>query len=86
MEDAHGAYLRFREMTTLCGAFIIVSTVCGAYFDVRGRQLLLGELLLILEYLTVMIAARNAATQFVAKVLAIESATISVDPSGQESS
>ena len=85
VEDAHGAYLRFREMATLCVAFIIVSAVCAAYLTIGGRKLLLGMLLLVLEYLVVMIAARNAATRFVANVLALESAKTTGDPSGQES-
>ena len=84
VEDAHGAFLRFREMTTLCVAFIIVSAVSVAYFAIGGRPLLFGALLLVLEYLTVMIAARNAATRLVANVLAIESATISVDSSERQ--
>jgi hypothetical protein len=79
VEDAHGAFLRFREMTTLCVAFIIVSAVSVTYFAIGGKQFLFGVLLLVFEYLTVMIAARNAATRFVANVLAIESASISVD-------
>lgn len=84
VEDAHGAFLRFREMTTLCVVFIIVSVVSVAFFAIGGRQFLFGVLLLVLEYLTVMIAARNTATRFVANVLAIESATISVDSSERQ--
>ncbi len=85
VEDAHGAYLRFREMTTLCSTFIIVGVVCVGYFDIRGRPLLLGVLLLAIEYLEVMFAARNAATRFVANVLALESATTTGDSSDRES-
>jgi hypothetical protein len=81
VEDAHGAFLRFREMTTLCVTLIIVSAVSAMYFAIGGRQLIFGLLLLALEYLTVMIATRNAAARLVANVLAIESATISVDSS-----
>ena len=85
VEDAHGAFLRFREMTTLCVAFLIVSAVSLAYFSIGERQLLLGILILVLEYLIVMIAARNAATRFVANVLALESATYTGDSANQES-
>lgn len=86
VEDAHGAFLRFREMTTLCVALIIISAVSVAYFAIEGRQLVLGLLLLVLEYLAVMIAARNAATRFVANVLALESATTNVESSRREGS
>jgi len=85
VEDAHGAFLRFREMTTLCVAFLVVSTVSVAYFAIGGRKLLLGVLILVMEYLIVMIAARNAATRFVANVLALESATYTGDSANQES-
>jgi hypothetical protein len=72
-------------MTTLCVAFLVVSTVSVAYFAIGGRKLLLGVLILVMEYLIVMIAARNAATRFVANVLALESATYTGDSANQES-
>jgi hypothetical protein len=86
VEDAHGAYLRFREMATLSSALIIVGVIFAAYFNIQGMPLLLGVLLLVVEYLTVMIAARNAATRFVSNVLAIESAAMTSDATGQEPS
>lgn len=85
VEDAHGAFLRFREMTTLCVVLIVISAVSIAYFAIEGRRLVLGLLFLVLEYLTVMIAARNAATRFVANVLALQSATTNVESSRRES-
>jgi hypothetical protein len=84
VEDAHGAYLRFREMVTLSGAFIIVGAICAAFFDVRGKRLLIGMFLLAVEYFAVMLAARNAATHFVSNVLAQESAMVISDGSKQE--
>jgi len=76
--------LRFREMVTLSGAFIIVGAICAAFFDVRGKRLLIGMFLLVVEYLAVMLAARNAATHFVSNVLAQESAMVISDGSKQE--
>jgi hypothetical protein len=77
VEDAHGAYLKFREMATLSIALIALSGCLAAYFGIGRRQLFLGALLLIIEYLIVMSAARNAATRLVSNVLAIESAATS---------
>jgi hypothetical protein len=75
IEDAHGAYLKFREMVTLSVALTIFSSILAAYFGVGWKRFFLGALLLVIEYLTVMIAARNAATRLVSNVLAIDSAT-----------
>lgn len=76
VEDAHGAYLRFREMATLAVAFIVVGIACSAFFDVPFKRDVIGVLLLGVEYLIVMFAARNAATHLVSNVLALESAKI----------
>jgi hypothetical protein len=73
VEDAHGAYLRFREMTTLALALFVS---CIAFFlcmRVPGKSLGLASAVLIIEYLFLMVAARNAATHFVSNVLALES-------------
>jgi hypothetical protein len=69
VEDAHGAYLRFREMATLSVSLILVGGLCDAFFKIPRGHALLGILLLVVEYLAVMIAARNAATHFVSNVL-----------------
>ncbi len=76
VEDAHGAYLRFREIATLSSVLLVVGIVCAIYFNIRGKQIFFGVLLLVVEYLIAMIAARNASTRLVSNVLAIESASI----------
>ena len=73
IEDAHGAYLRFREMTTLALALLLTCLMSFAWFHVPGRRLALGSILLVVEYLFLMLAARNAAMHFVSNVLALES-------------
>jgi len=72
IEDAHGAYLRFREMTTLTLALLVSSVGSFLWFHVPGQRLALGCVLLVIEYLFLMLAARNAATHFVSNVLALE--------------
>lgn len=78
VEDAHGAYLRFREMTTLICVLVLIYVPWATYFGIGLKQLFAGFLLLLVEYLVVMIAARNAATRLVLNVLAIDSATSTV--------
>jgi hypothetical protein len=73
VEDAHGAYLRFREMTTLALALLLACLASFAWFHVSGRRFVLGSLLLSVEYFFLMAAARNAAGHFVSNVLALES-------------
>lgn len=73
VEDAHCAYLRFREMTTLTLALLVISFAMFAWFHVPGRRWALGSLLLVVEYLFLVLAARNAAVHFVTNVLAVES-------------
>jgi len=72
IEDAHGAYLRFREMTTLTLALLVSSVGSFLWFHVTGQRLALGCVLLVIEYFFLMLAARNAATHFVSNVLALE--------------
>ena len=72
IEDAHGAYLRFREMTTLALALLVSSVGSFLWFHVAGQRLALGCVLLVIECLFLMFAARNAATHFVSNVLALE--------------
>lgn len=75
IEDAHGAYLRFREMTTLTFALLLSCLGSFVWFHVPGKRLAFGCLLLVIEYLFLMLAARNAALHFVSNVLALESST-----------
>jgi len=81
VEDSHGAYLRFREMVTLSSVSIIGFVLCSFFFGIRAKELFVGIALLIVEYLVLMIAARNAATRLVSNVLAIESAMVTSDKS-----
>ena len=74
MQDAHGAYLRYREITALAISVMAVFLVASVWVHPDIRTLLVGILLVAGEYLLVLVAARNAASHFVANVLAIESA------------
>ena len=73
VEDAHGAYLRYREMTSLCLALLLCHVIISLSFNASARGLLVGCGLLLAEYLLLMSAARHSAVHFVANVLAIES-------------
>jgi hypothetical protein len=75
VEDAHGAYLLFREMTTLALALLFACVMSSVWFHVPAQRLVLECILVVVEYLFLMLAARNAATHFVSNVLAIESST-----------
>ncbi len=73
IEDAHGAYLRFREMTTLALGLLLSCLVTFIWLHVPGKTLVLACLVLLIEYIFLMRAARNAAIHFVSNVLALES-------------
>jgi hypothetical protein len=74
VEDAHGAYLRYREMTALAVTVMVVFLVASAVAHPAVRTILLGASVVAAEYLILLVAARNAAGHFVSNVLAIESA------------
>ncbi len=82
VEDAHDAYLRFREMTTLSLALLLSNLAISVSLNVPSKRLAIGCAVLVVEYLFVMLAAMHAATHFVSNVLAIESS----GPSGPNSS
>jgi hypothetical protein len=73
IEVAPGAYLRFREITTLAFALLLSCLGCFVWFHVLGRRLALACLFLVVEYLFLMLVARNAAWHIVSNELAIES-------------
>lgn len=73
VEDAHGAYLRYREMTALLPVLGIACLIIFLWHGTRFSGLIISVNLLASEYLIVMLAARNAAIHLVTNVLAIES-------------
>jgi hypothetical protein len=74
VEDAHCAYLRYREMTSLAASVMTVFLIASVWVHPSPRTLLVGIFLVAAEYLLLLFATRNAANHFVANVLAIESA------------
>lgn len=85
VEDAHGAYLRFRELTALSIVAFGLGVLGVLGFTPHDRRTCSLLLVLALEYLIFMFAARNAARHFVTNVLALESAG-SAPASPQDSS
>jgi hypothetical protein len=73
-EDAHSAYLRYREMTALAVSIIAIFLVASGVVQPSSRSILVGAASIATEYLLILVAARNAADHFVSNVLAIESA------------
>jgi hypothetical protein len=72
--DANGAYLLYRDMAALVS--FIVCTAYGLALAVppARNNLVLVATVLLLEYLVLMFAARNAGTRLVGNVLAVEAA------------
>lgn len=73
VEDAHAAYLRYREMTALAASVMICFLTASAWVHPSARTLSIGIAAILAEYLLLLFAARHAASHFVANVLAIES-------------
>lgn len=73
VEDAHSAYLRYREMTALGVTIMAVFLVAAELVHLPVRTMLIGSSVIAAEYLLLLVAARNAASHFVSNVLAIES-------------
>jgi hypothetical protein len=74
VEDAHCAYLRYREMTALAVTIMAVFLVAAGLVHPPGRAIVLGISVIAAQYLLLLVAARHAAGHFVSNVLAIESA------------
>ena len=72
--DANSAYLLHREMASLSAMLVLVAPVTGKLLHAPASRILIAAGIIGLEYLLVMLAARNAGTRLVANVLAIESA------------
>lgn len=74
VEDAHAAYLRYREMTALAASVMACFLAASAWAHPSVRILAIGIIVILVEYLLLLLAARHAADHLVANVLAIESA------------
>jgi hypothetical protein len=74
VEDAHGAYLLYREMVGLVGISILGILVASVCFHFSWQSTLICVGFSVIEYLVVMLAARHSAEHLVANVLAIASA------------
>jgi hypothetical protein len=83
VEDAHGAYLKFREMTNLALALLVGIVSVDCIFHVAHRPLYLSIFVLLIEYFLLMFAARNASLHFVVNVLALESSAPTEASPGQ---
>lgn len=75
VEDAHGAYLLYREMAGLVGVSLIAALIMGICFHFSWKSIVICETFLVIEYYVVMLAARHSGEHLVANVLAIESAS-----------
>jgi hypothetical protein len=74
VEDAHGAYLLYREMAGLVGVSLIAVLIMGLGFQFSWKPIVIGESFLVSEYCVVMLAARHSGEHLVANVRAIASA------------
>lgn len=73
VEDANGAYLRYREMTALLPLLVIATLILILRNGIPWMKSILSCGLFVSEYLIVRQAARNAAKSLVTNVLAVES-------------
>lgn len=83
VEDAHGAYLLYREMAGLVGVSLIAALIMGICFHLSCKPIAIGESFLVMEYCVVMLAARHSGEHLVANVLAIASASDRKNPPQQ---
>ena len=73
VEDAHGAYLRYREMTALAASVMACFLAASGWAHPSASALAIGIIVILVEYLLLLLAARHAADHLVVNVLAIES-------------
>jgi hypothetical protein len=73
VEDANGAYLRYREMTTLLLLLVLATLILAFWRGIPWTKSILSYELFVAEYVLVTQAARNAAGSLVNNVLALES-------------
>lgn len=73
VEDAHRAYLLYREMIGVIGTALVAVLLMGLIFQIPWRLTASSSFLLLFEYLIVMLSGRHAGEHLVANVLAIAS-------------
>lgn len=73
VEDANGAYLRYRDMTSLLPLLVVTALIVTLWTRGLWTNSILSCALLVVEYVIVAQAAKNAAKNVVTNVLAIES-------------
>jgi hypothetical protein len=73
VEDANGAYLRYRDMSVLPPLLLVASVVLTIWSGASWMKFVLCAAIFLAEYLVVTQAARNAAKSLVTNVLAVES-------------
>jgi hypothetical protein len=73
VEDANGAYLRYRDMTALLTLLILAAVILVLWKGTPYPKSIIRCALFVAEYLIVTQAARNAAKILVTNVLAVES-------------
>lgn len=76
VEDAHGAYLRYREMTALTVVMFGLWIPAALWLGVVWNRSAISLLVLVIEYAVLALCARNAAISLVKNVLAIASAKV----------
>lgn len=75
VEDAHRAYLLYREMIGVIGTAFVAVLLMGLSLEIPWRLTAFSSFLLLFEYLVVMLAGRHSGEHLVANVLAIASAS-----------
>jgi hypothetical protein len=73
VEDANGAYLRYREMTSFLILLIFAAVILTWWKGIPWSTSIITYTLFVTEYLIVTQAARNGAKSLVTNVLAVES-------------
>jgi len=76
VEDAHRAYLLYREMIGVIGTALVAVLLMGLSLQIPWRLTAFSSFLLLFEYLVVMLASRHSGEHLVANVLAIASASM----------
>lgn len=72
IKDSHKAYLLTRDMTAISSVFVL-SIIVILLSDIDNHMKLLSWVYFILQYLVLMLTARNYGKRFTCNVLAIES-------------